>query len=275
MLDMSERSGDLSVGDLLTLALRVTAEGAALAVRRRVEYLTDVRTKSTDTDVVTAADDAVDRHIISSLRAVRPHDQFLSEETGTDRGAGSRVRWILDPIDGTVNYLYGLPYYAVSLAVEVDGEVVASVVRNPATGDVWRAVRGGGAYWGERRVHGGTETDLALSLVATGFGYDAKRRAHQGAVVAGLIEHVRDIRRLGAGALDLCAAASGLVDAYYEKGLNEWDWAAGKLVATEAGLIVSGLRGDRAAESFLLAASPAIHGPLHDLLVKLDADGGP
>jgi myo-inositol-1(or 4)-monophosphatase len=275
MLDMSERSGDLSVGDLLTLALRVTAEGAALAVRRRVEYLTDVRTKSTDTDVVTAADDAVDRHIISSLRAVRPHDQFLSEETGTDRGTGSRVRWILDPIDGTVNYLYGLPYYAVSLAVEVDGEVVVGVVRNPATGDVWRAVRGGGAYWGERRVHGGAETDLALSLVATGFGYDAKRRAHQGAVVAGLIEHIRDIRRLGAGALDLCAAASGLVDAYYEKGLNEWDWAAGKLVATEAGLIVSGLRGDRAAESFLLAASPAIHGPLHDLLVKLDADGGP
>ncbi|HEY2795720.1 MAG TPA: inositol monophosphatase family protein, partial [Micromonosporaceae bacterium] len=259
--------------ELLALALRVTEEGAELAVRHRAAFLTDVRTKSSDTDVVTAADDAVDRHIIDELRSARPDDRFLSEETGVDPGSGGRVRWILDPIDGTVNYLYGLPYYAVSLAAEVDGEVIAAVVRNAATGDVWTAVRGRGAYWGDRRLRGGTETDLALSLVATGFGYDAARRAHQGAVVAGLMARIRDIRRFGAGALDLCLAASGLVDAYYEKGLNEWDWAAGKLVATEAGLIVSGLRGEPSTTSFLLAAAPAIHGPLHDLLVELDADG--
>lgn len=264
--------------DLLALAVALTAEGAELAREKRAEFLTDVRTKSTDTDVVTAADVAVERHIIAALAAERPDDSTLSEESGIagrDAGTGSGVRWILDPIDGTVNYLYGVPYYAVSLAVEVDGEVTAAVVRNIATDDVWTAVRGGGAYWAGRRVYGSPATDLSLSLVATGFGYSSARRAQQAAVLAGLAEQIRDVRRLGAGSLDLCAAASGLVDAYYEKGLNEWDWAAGMLIASEAGLIVSGLRGAPASEAFLLAAAPGIHGQLHDALVKLDADAGP
>ncbi len=152
---------------------------------------------------------------------LRPGDAVLGEEYG-EAGTGRRpgtVRWIVDPIDGTVNYLYGLPHYAVSLAAEVDGEVVAGVVRNAATGEEWTATAGGGAWRDGRRLTGSPATDLGQALVATGFGYDAARRAHQAAVLAELIPRVRDIRRFGAAALDLCLAAEGRVDAYYEKGL--------------------------------------------------------
>jgi myo-inositol-1(or 4)-monophosphatase len=265
-------------GDLLALAVGVAREAAATARRMRAEAITDVETKSTDTDVVTAADRAVERQVIEALRAARPGDGVLGEEYGDsaspEPGSGA-VRWVLDPIDGTVNYLYGLPQYAVSLAAEIDGEAVAGVVINAATGDEWTATRGGGAWRGDRRLHPSTRTRLDQSLVGTGFGYDAKRRAHQGAVVAQLITRVRDIRRFGAAALDLCAVAEGTLDAYFEKGLNPWDHAAGGLIAAEAGAIVSGLRGAAPGLDMVVAAPPAIFGPLHDLLVELDADGGP
>ena len=230
--------------ELLAIAVRIAREAAATARRMRAEAITDVQTKSTDTDVVTAADRAVERQVVEALRRERPGDGVLGEEYGDTAGtAPAGVRWILDPIDGTVNYLYGLPQYAVSLAAEVDGEVVAGVVRNAATDDEWTATRGGGAWRGGRRLTGSVRTTLDQALVATGFGYDAARRAHQGAVLAGLITRVRDIRRFGAAALDLCMAAEGTVDAYFEKGLNPWDYAAGGLVAAEAGLRVSGLDG--------------------------------
>src|SRR5439155_12931242 len=135
---------------------------------------------------------------------------------------GARVRWILDPIDGTVNYLYGIPLYGVSLAAELDGVVVAGVVRNAASDEVWSAVLGGGAYRGDRRLYGSPVTELGQSLIGTGFGYDARRRAHQAAVVARLLPLVRDIRRLGAASVDLCFAAEGRLDGYLEKGLNRW-----------------------------------------------------
>jgi myo-inositol-1(or 4)-monophosphatase len=265
--------------DLLSLAVDIAREAAALARRRRDVAITRVDTKSTDTDVVTEADRAVEQYVVAALRAARPSDAVLSEESGR-MGApeGATVRWILDPIDGTVNYLYGIPHYGVSLAAEVDGEVVAGVVHSAATGESWTAVRGRGAYRGgsAARLAGGAVTDLGQSLVATGFGYDAGRRAHQGRVLAGLIARVRDIRRLGASAFDLCYAAEGLVDAFYEKGLNPWDRAAGGLVATEAGLLVTGLGiGAPPGRDFVLAAPPAIHGDLRAALADLDAAGGP
>jgi myo-inositol-1(or 4)-monophosphatase len=182
---------------------------------------------------------------------------------------------VLDPIDGTVNYLYGLPQYAVSLAAEVDGVVVAGVVVNAATGDEWTATLGGGAWRDGRRLTGSVRTTLDQTLLATGFGYDPARRAHQGAVLAGLITRVRDIRRFGAASLDLCMAAEGAVDAYFEKGLSPWDHAAGGLIAAEAGLRVSGLDGAPAGGDMLLAAPPAVFDALHDLLTGLDAAGGP
>jgi myo-inositol-1(or 4)-monophosphatase len=267
-------------GDLLALAVRVAREAAATARRMRAEAINDVETKSTDTDVVTAADRAVERQVVEALRAARPGDGVLGEEYGDSPAPGSgagpgAVRWVLDPIDGTVNYLYGLPQYAVSLAAEIDGVAIAGVVINAATGDEWTATRGGGAWHGDRPLRPSERTQLEQSLVGTGFGYDAKRRAHQGAVVAQLITRVRDIRRFGAAALDLCAVAEGTLDAYFEKGLNPWDHAAGGLIATEAGATVAGLRGAAPGLDMVVAAPPAIFGPLHDLLVELDADSGP
>ncbi|MGX6602540.1 inositol monophosphatase family protein [Micromonosporaceae bacterium Da 78-11] len=273
---MSEIRAGATPDELLALAVRVVREAAVTARRMRAEAITDIETKSTDTDVVTAADKAVERQVVEALRAVRPDDGVLGEEYGVSGAtAPGAVRWILDPIDGTVNYLYGLPQYAVSLAAEVDGVVLAGVVVNAATGDEWTATLGGGAWRGERRLRGSVRTSLDQTLLGTGFGYDARRRAHQGVVLARLIARVRDIRRFGAAALDLCAVAEGTLDAYFEKGLNPWDHAAGGLIAAEAGLTVAGLHGTPAGLDLLVAAPPAIFGPLHDALVELDAAGGP
>jgi myo-inositol-1(or 4)-monophosphatase len=259
---------------LLALALAVVRPAAGLAARLRTTGIGVVDTKSTPTDVVTAADKAVEHQVVTALARARPGDAVLGEETGST-GGGTRVRWILDPIDGTVNYLYGLPQYAVSLAAEVDGQVVAGVVRNIATGDEWTATLGGGAWRDGRRLRCSSVTDLGQALVGTGFGYDPARRAHQARVLADVLPRVRDIRRLGAASLDLCLAAEGAVDAYFEKGLNLWDHAAGGLVAVEAGLRVTGLNGAPPGPTFVLAAPTAVHDALHDLLASVDAAGGP
>ncbi|MEU4381589.1 inositol monophosphatase family protein [Micromonospora echinofusca] len=264
--------------ELLEIAVDVARDAAATAHRMRVEGVSVAATKSTVTDVVTAADRAVERQVIDALRRLRPGDAVLGEEYGAGEtgpvGPGG-VRWIVDPIDGTVNYLYGIPHCAVSLAAEVDGQVVAGVVRNVSTGEEWTATVGGGAWRAGERLRCSTETDLGQALVATGFGYDPGRRAHQARVVAELIPHIRDIRRFGAAALDLCLAAEGRVDAYYEKGLAAWDQAAGALVATEAGLLVAGLGGLPAGPDLVIAAPSALFKPLHDRLADLDASGGP
>jgi myo-inositol-1(or 4)-monophosphatase len=261
--------------ELLAIAREVARSAAELAVAMRRTGIGEVSTKSTDTDVVTAADRAVERQAVAAIRRARPGDSVLGEESGSIAASGGRVRWILDPIDGTVNYLYGLPQYAVSLAAEVDGTVVAGVVRNVPSGEEWTAVRGGGAYRDGRRLHGSRVTELGQALLGTGFGYDPARRAHQAAVLAGLLPRVRDVRRLGAAALDLCLTAQGALDVYYEKGLNVWDHAAGGLVATEAGLLVTGLAGMPPGPDLVIAAPPALYDELHKHLVALDAAGGP
>jgi myo-inositol-1(or 4)-monophosphatase len=276
---VSEFRGTSTPDELLAIAVRVAREAAETARRMRAEAITDVQTKSTSTDVVTAADKAVERQVVDALRAERPADAVLGEEYGDSitpesTSEAGAVRWVLDPIDGTVNYLYGLPAYAVSLAAEVDGEAVAGVVINAATGGEWTATRGGGAWHDGRRLTPSVRTTLDQALVGTGFGYDARRRAHQGAVVAQLITRVRDIRRIGVASLDLCSVAEGTLDAYYEKGLNAWDHAAGGLIATEAGVTVAGLNGARPGLDMVLAAPPALFAQLHDLLVELDAAGG-
>jgi len=259
--------------ELLDLALAVVRPAAELAADMRRTGVSGVSTKTTDTDVVTAADRAVERQVITALRGYRPGDAVLGEESG---GAGEgRVRWVLDPIDGTVNYLYDLPVYAVSLAVEVDGVVVAGVVRNAATGREWTALLGGGAYRDGHGLTGSSVTDLGHALLATGFGYDPARRGYQARVLAELMPRVRDVRRFGAAAIDLCMAAEGSVDVYYEKGLNLWDHAAGGLIAREAGLRVTGLSGAPPGPDLVLAAPPALYDELHAHLVALDAAGGP
>jgi myo-inositol-1(or 4)-monophosphatase len=272
---------DADPEELLAVAVDVARQAAALAVARRADGIGEVGTKSTATDLVTAADRAVERLIVELLRERRPGDEVLGEEYGGGEHGGGpevgpdRIRWVVDPIDGTVNYVYGLPHYAVSVAAEVRGEAVAGVVVNAPSGEEWTAVRGGGAWRDGHRLVCSQVADLGQALVATGFGYDAARRAHQAGVLPHLLPRVRDIRRFGAASIDLCFAAEGRVDAYFEKGLNAWDHAAGGLVAVESGLLVAGLRGQPPGPAMVLAASPALFPALHALLVELDADGGP
>ncbi len=286
-------------GELAELAIAVAVRaGRMLTSQRPPGGPHVVGTKSSPTDVVTEMDRASERLIIDRIRDVRPGDAFLSEESGAVRPdtarlgtgtqatpAGALVRWIIDPIDGTVNYLYGLPDWAVSIAAERSGRVVAGVVYVPGRGELFSAVRGGGAWLRRESAegsHAGTEaarpvhcnSGVALSeaLVATGFGYEAARRVVQGEVVARLLPRVRDIRRAGSAAVDLCAVAAGRVDAFYERGINYWDHAAAGLIAEEAGATIAGLNGKVAGPDLLIAAGPGLFARLHDLLAALDPE---
>lgn len=257
--------------DLLAIATAVAREAGVLLRERRPAGDLAFDTKSTPTDVVTVMDRAAERLIVDRLRAARPGDAVLAEEGGA-RAGGSGVRWVVDPIDGTVNYLYGLPQWGVSIAAEVDGTVVAGVVVDPSKDETYAAVRGRGATCNGAPLRVTGCAELGQALVATGFGYAAERRAVQARVVGAVLPRVRDIRRLGSSALDLCAVALGRVDAFYERGLAPWDLAAGGLIAAEAGAVVAGLNGRPAGPDLVIATNPALFGPLHDLLAGLAAD---
>ena len=259
--------------ELLALAVDLARRAGDLALSMR-EGVEVASTKSTPTDVVTAADAASERLLVESIRAARPGDGVLGEEGADDAGT-TGVRWVIDPVDGTVNFLYGLPQWAVSIGVEVDGEVVVGVVHDPAKGETFAARRGAGATLNGRPLRCTDADDLAQALVATGFSYDARRRAVQAQHLTTLLPRVRDIRRMGAGALDLCAVAAGRVDGYYEQAMSPWDWTAGALIAREAGARVGGLRGRPEGRDLCVAAGPALFDALHDLLVELDADRDP
>jgi len=218
-----------------------------------------VATKSSAHDLVTEMDRASERLIRERLARARPGDAVLGEEEGDTAGtADSGVRWIVDPLDGTVNYFYGQPAWAVSIAAEHDGQIVAGAVVAPGLGEEYVAVAGEGSWriHGTRRERLRVRPPVALSdaLVATGFGYRSERRACQGLLAAQLLPRVRDIRRVGAAAVDLCWLAQGRFDAYYEQGLHYWDWAAGGLVASEAGAVVADLAGGPASERLTVAA---------------------
>jgi myo-inositol-1(or 4)-monophosphatase len=258
------------VDDLLALAVETAREAGVLVAQRRAEAPVEVAaTKSSPTDIVTASDTAAERLIRERIGAARPDDGFLGEEGGEDsggRGGRTRVRWVVDPIDGTVNYLYGIPAYAVSIAAEVDDEVAVGVVHNPVSGETWTAVAGRGALLDGRPVRVGDLTDPAQALVGTGFNYDVRTRTAQGQQVARLLPRVRDIRRMGAASLDLCAVATGRLDAFVEQGLQPWDLAAGGLVAREAGARMGGLGDAEAGERLVVVTNPNLWDRLQDLL---------
>ncbi|MDX6584026.1 MAG: monophosphatase [Solirubrobacterales bacterium] len=237
---------------LRALAERLAAEAGALSLERLSHPRADVRTKSTATDMVSEVDEACERLIVDGIRRARPDDGILSEE-GASAAATSGVRWVIDPIDGTTNYLYGHPGYAISIAVEVDGKVAAGVVEDPIHRERFAATRGGGATRNGAPVRVSDETELGSALVATGFGYEPAARVAQAQLLARLIGSIRDIRRMGAAAVDLCSVACGRVDAYYERGLNHWDLAAGSLIAAEAGATV-----DELGDGTVIAAPPAL-----------------
>jgi myo-inositol-1(or 4)-monophosphatase len=186
---------------------------------------------------------------------------------GSDTPGTSGYRWIVDPIDGTTNYLYGHPGFAVSIACERDGETIAGVVFDPIHDQLFAATRGGGATLNSEPIRCSEETDISRALIATGFSYDAERRREQGQVIARVIGEIRDIRRMGAAAVDLCSVACGRVDAYFERGLNAWDLAAGELIAREAGAVIEAIEGGPARPGSVLAAPSALVEPLRALLV--------
>jgi myo-inositol-1(or 4)-monophosphatase len=255
--------------ELLALAESLAAEAAEL-LRQGVDHVHDVDTKSSLTDMVTATDRASERLIVDGIRAARPDDGILGEEGTTDPGT-SGVRWVLDPLDGTTNFLYGFPAFAVSIAVEVDGVTEVAVVADAARRETFTAVRGGGAHLDGRPLRCTDAAGLATALVGTGFSYDAARRARQGAVAAQVLPVVRDLRRMGAAAIDLCWVAAGRLDGYYERGLAPWDLGAGALVAAEAGATVGDLDGGPPSGVFTLATAPGIFEPLRALLSSAGA----
>ena len=274
--------------ELLETARRIALEAGALAEDRRREGVSVAASKSSDVDVVTAADRETEALIRALIAAERPHDGFYGEESDAAAGSSGLV-WVVDPIDGTVNYLYGNPTWAVSIAVgELDPDAaaddeptatwraLAGAVYAPSVRELYTASAGGGA-WLERldrepgapeRLQVNADPSLAHALIGTGFSYIAERRAAQGAVLGGLLPRVRDIRRGGSAALDLCAVASGRLDGYYERHINPWDHAAGALIAREAGARVAGLHGAPATAQLVVAAEPGLFDELHAALVE-------
>lgn len=234
--------------ELAALALAVAQEAAALVRLHASREIHVAATKSSDIDVVTAADRATEELIRRLVHQTRPDDAFLGEE-GDDVAGTSGVRWIVDPIDGTVNFLYGIPEYAVSIAAEVDGEVVAGVVVDVAKDVVYAGHVGGGATRDGNPVVVRPPAPLAHRLIATGFNYTRPVRLVQAAAAARLLPEVRDIRRTGSCALDLCRVAEGALDGYVEEGVHVWDHAAGGLIARLAGaetLVTVGAAGTEA-----------------------------
>lgn len=218
---------------LLTIASMAAREAGALLLSRR-DAAHQVATKSSDTDPVSEVDRATEALIVRRILEARPSDAILGEE-GAARAGSTGVRWVIDPLDGTVNYLYGRAAFAVSIGVEVDGETVAGTVYDPSQDELFEAAAGRPATLNGRPIHPSAEARLGHALVGTGFGYDAAVRAAQGPVLARVLPRVRDVRRAGSAALDLCAVACGRLDAYYERGVQPWDVSAAGLIVREAG----------------------------------------
>nr|WP_229742241.1 inositol monophosphatase family protein [Gordonia jinhuaensis] len=279
----------------MTTIARGLAERAADHVRVRRRELFDrdsrgdtgeptaaaelVATKSSPTDPVTVVDTETEGLIRGQLADLRPDDSVLGEEDGGSVEVPDGVRWVIDPIDGTVNFLYGVPAYAVSIAAQIDGVSVAGAVADVAGRRVFFATRGAGSFVADlgstsaRRLRASSADSVDLSLVATGFGYAAARRRRQGQIAAALLPRIRDLRRIGSAALDLCMVADGVVDAHFEHGLSPWDWAAGSLIAEEAGAMLrlpsAASRSDDG--DLTLAAAPGIAEELTALLDELGA----
>lgn len=257
MADGAAETAPPDPGALAELAVTAARAAGRLLLDGLETGATGVEAKSSPTDPVSDLDRASEALIVATIRSRRPRDAVLGEEGGASDG-DSGVRWVVDPLDGTVNFLYGFPAFAVSVAAEVAGAVVAGAVHDPLRNETFSAVRGGGARLDGRPLAVGGPGELARALVGTGFSYDAATRGRQGDLVAGLLPLVRDIRRAGSAALDLCWVAARRLDAYYESGTHHWDRAAGLLVATEAGAWVGDLDGGPPSDAMTVAAAPAV-----------------
>ncbi|OMC57432.1 inositol monophosphatase [Mycobacterium sp. IS-836] len=274
---------------LRSVAETLAAEAAEFVRARRAEVFGAaagapdsgaVRSKSTPTDPVTVVDTETERLLRDRLAQLRPGEPILGEEGGGPTGSAptaDTVTWVLDPIDGTVNFVYGIPAYAVSVAVQVDGVSVAGAVADVVAGRVYSAANGLGAHVtdgrGTHALRCSTVDDLSMALLGTGFGYSRRRRATQAALLARMLPVVRDVRRIGSAALDLCMVAAGRLDAFYEHGLQAWDSAAGALIAAEAGarVLLPAPNGSVGGTGLVVAAAPGI---ADELLAALERFNG-
>lgn len=265
------------VSELVDIARDVALSAGMLIHERRQGQVEVANTKSTVSDVVTEVDRESEQHILGRLMEARPHDGFLGEE-GNIVESQSGVTWVVDPIDGTVNFLYGIPEYTVSIAA-VEGPpnpeewtLLAGVVVNPSSGDVFTAGKGLGAFRGERRLTVRPPVELEQALVVTGFAYGAHFRKHQAELLVELLPRVRDIRRIGTASLDLAMVAAGMADVYLERTISPWDFAAGALLVMEAGGVVTGFHGRAPGREAVFAGHPEMVSRLHDLVVGLGGD---
>lgn len=253
--------------ELLDLATGAAERAARLLVSGWSDTAV-VSTKSSVTDVVTQMDRDSEAMLVETILAARPDDGIIGEEGG-QRVGSTGVTWVIDPLDGTVNYLYGLPVWAVSVGVFIDSEPALGVVHAPALGTVWRGVAGEFAEANGRRITAGEVSTLDMALVATGFGYRPDVRAAQGEVVGALLPAIRDIRRAGAAAVDMCWVAQGAVDAYFERGTHVWDRAAATAICSGAGAVVGGIDGGPAEDAMTIAANPVLFEQLRLRLKEL------
>ncbi len=237
--------------DLLALALRIAKEAGDMLMKRPETF--DISVKSTAIDFATQMDLASEKHIVSALLAARPNDGIIGEE-GASRPSTSGITWVIDPVDGTVNYLYAVPGWNVSIGAKDESGRLVGVVHAPTVNSTWSAIRGKGAWFNGAPITCNDPISLDRALIGTGFAYDVSDRVEQGRILASLLPQIRDLRRMGSAAVDLCYVAMGTFDGYYELGLKEWDAAAGALIAQEAGAIVSVTEGD-----VTICAGPTLH----------------
>ena len=247
--------------DLLALAVEIAAEAAVVVAKYAAERTYAIETKSSPTDLVTEADREAEALIVRGILATRPHDGLLGEEGALSEGT-SGIRWVIDPIDGTTNFVYGVPAYSVSIGVERDGQVLAGVVHDVALKEAYTASLGGGAHLNGLPIRCSEKTDLSASLWGIGFAYDPHRRGEQARFYDRVMTQIRDVRRMGSAALDLCRVASGQLDGYWEFQLNPWDIAAGGIIAREAGAVTRGFHGYTFEQGYVLASNAALNGPM-------------
>lgn len=260
-----------SMASLLDLASRAARAAGELVMQRSAGVRTGtIETKSSSTDLVTEVDRASERLIVDLLLGERPDDAILGEEDGTRAGT-SGVRWLIDPIDGTTNFVYGHTGFAVSIAAEVDGRVEVGVVFDPVANELFSAVRTEGAHRNGVAIQVNENVELAHALVSTGFSPHADRRREQAQILVDVLPAVRDIRRMGGAAIDLCSVACGRVDAFYHEGLGEWDYGAGALIAEEAGARVGDLAGGPPSTVFVVCAAASVAPAFENVLVGAGA----
>lgn len=259
-----------ATNELLELA-RSTGDAAAELIVTKVGAAKTIDTKASNLDLVTEVDRASEELIVDRLLSLRPNDGILGEEGSSVTGT-SGVDWVIDPIDGTTSFVYGLPGFSVSIAARWQGETVVGYVHAPIIGSRYAATLGGATTHNDRTTTCSSITDLSSALVGTGFSPDHERRRRQGEHFKALIPNIRDIRRMGSAALDLASIAAGQLDAYFEVGLSEWDWAAGDLLVRESGGQVIAERDEASGRAFIAAAAPGIADEFFALLRSLNAD---